>query len=120
MKRAKQRAANRLTYTDGDKIHFSNQGIPMVLVSIPLRYMHMPAEVVDKKRCGRLHRIDCRIPCKVCIIGVETSKKCNNRNVERSIFMENLNQPFRNMFKGSGEIENIGKYAQQPGKKHWF
>lgn len=42
-------AASRLTYTDGDKIHFSNQGIPMVLVSIPLRYMHMPAEVTDEK-----------------------------------------------------------------------
>ena len=37
-------AASRLTYTDGDKIHFSNQG-----VSIPLRYMHMPAEVADEK-----------------------------------------------------------------------
>ena len=42
-------AASRLTYTDGDKIHFSNQGVPMVLVSIPLRYMHMPAEVADEK-----------------------------------------------------------------------
>ena len=28
---------------------FSNQGVPMVLVSIPLRYMHMPAEVADEK-----------------------------------------------------------------------
>lgn len=42
-------AASRLSYTDGDKIHFSNQGVPMVLVSIPLRYMHMPAEVADEK-----------------------------------------------------------------------
>ena len=42
-------AASRLSYTDGDQIHFSNQGVPMVLVSIPLRYMHMPAEVADKK-----------------------------------------------------------------------
>lgn len=42
-------AASGLTYTDGDKIHFSNQGVPMVLVSIPLRYMHTPAEVADKK-----------------------------------------------------------------------
>ena len=40
---------SRLSYTDGDKIHFSNQGVPMVLVSIPLRYMHMPAEVADEK-----------------------------------------------------------------------
>ena len=42
-------AASRFSYTDGDKIHFSNQGVPMVLVSIPLRYMHMPAEVADEK-----------------------------------------------------------------------
>lgn len=42
-------AASRLSYTDGDKIHFSNQGVPMVLVSIPLRYMHTPAEVADLK-----------------------------------------------------------------------
>jgi len=42
-------AASRMTYTDGDKIHFSNQGVPMVLVSIPLRYMHTPAEMADLK-----------------------------------------------------------------------
>ncbi len=42
-------AASHLSYTDGDKIHFSNQGVPTVLVSIPLRYMHTPAEVADLK-----------------------------------------------------------------------
>lgn len=42
-------AASRLTYTDGDKIHFSDKGVPMVLVSIPLRYMHMPCEVADER-----------------------------------------------------------------------
>ncbi len=41
--------ASRLSYTDGDQIHFSNEGVPMVLVSIPLRYMHTPAEVADWK-----------------------------------------------------------------------
>lgn len=41
--------AGRLTCTDGDKIHFSGRGVPMALVSIPLRYMHTPAEVADKK-----------------------------------------------------------------------
>lgn len=41
-------AASRLSYTDGDKIHFSNKGVPIVLVSIPLRYMHMPCEVADE------------------------------------------------------------------------
>ncbi len=35
--------------TDGDRIHFSGEGVPLVLVSIPLRYMHTPAEVADLK-----------------------------------------------------------------------
>lgn len=47
--KTQREAASRLTYTDGDKIHFSNQGVPMVLVSIPLRYMHSPGEVADMK-----------------------------------------------------------------------
>ena len=42
-------AASNFSYTDGDKIHFSNQGVPMVLVSIPLRNMHTPGEVADMK-----------------------------------------------------------------------
>ena len=42
-------AAGGLTCTDGDKIHFSGEGVPLVLVSIPLRYMHTPAEVADRK-----------------------------------------------------------------------
>lgn len=42
-------AAGRLSYTDADQIHFSNQGVPVVLVSIPLRYMHMPCEVAQEK-----------------------------------------------------------------------
>lgn len=33
------------TGTDGDKIHQSAGGVPVVLVSIPLRYMHSPSEV---------------------------------------------------------------------------
>lgn len=41
-------AASGLTYTDADKIHFSGEGVPVVLVSIPLRYMHMPCEVADE------------------------------------------------------------------------
>lgn len=35
------------SYTDGDEIHTAATGIPTALVSIPLRYMHTPAEVVD-------------------------------------------------------------------------
>ena len=42
-------AASRLTCTDADQIHFSNQGVPIVLVSIPLRNMHTPGEIADMK-----------------------------------------------------------------------
>ena len=41
--------AERLSCTDADKIHFSGDGVPVALVSIPLRYMHTPAEVADWK-----------------------------------------------------------------------
>lgn len=42
-------SASSLSYTDADKIHFAGEGIPTVLLSIPLRYMHHPAEVADEK-----------------------------------------------------------------------
>lgn len=35
------------TYTDGDTISKTGMGVPVVLVSIPLRYMHSSAEVAD-------------------------------------------------------------------------
>ncbi|MDD7388453.1 MAG: M20/M25/M40 family metallo-hydrolase [Lachnospiraceae bacterium] len=35
------------TCTDADEIHFAADGIPTALVSIPLRYMHTPAETAD-------------------------------------------------------------------------
>lgn len=35
--------------TDADEIHMVGKGVPVVLVSIPLRYMHSPAEVADRK-----------------------------------------------------------------------
>lgn len=41
--------AGGMTHTDADKIHFCGPGIPTLLVSIPLRYMHSPAEVADEK-----------------------------------------------------------------------
>lgn len=50
-------AASRLSFTDADRIHFAGQGIPVVLMSIPLRYMHTPAEVADSRdveHCIRL------------------------------------------------------------------
>lgn len=35
--------------TDADEIHFAGKGIPTALVSVPLRYMHTPAEVADRQ-----------------------------------------------------------------------
>ena len=40
-------AANGYTGTDGDTMHRTGIGVPFALVSIPLRYMHNPAEVAS-------------------------------------------------------------------------
>ena len=40
-------ASGRGTHTDADAIQISRSGIPTGLVSIPLRYMHSPVEMVD-------------------------------------------------------------------------
>jgi endoglucanase len=40
-------AAGRHTGTDADVIHFSRVGVPTAVVSIPLRYMHSPVELVQ-------------------------------------------------------------------------
>jgi endoglucanase len=37
------------TATDGDTMLKSNEGVPFVLYSIPLRYMHSPVEVANIK-----------------------------------------------------------------------
>lgn len=37
------------TGTDADKIHLANQGIPVCLVSLPLRYMHTPSETCHEE-----------------------------------------------------------------------
>ena len=37
------------TGTDADAIQITQQGIPCVIISIPLRNMHAPAEVLDLK-----------------------------------------------------------------------
>ena len=39
----------RTTGTDADRIRFSGDGVPVALVSLPLRYMHSPSEVVSIK-----------------------------------------------------------------------
>ena len=37
----------RATWTDADAFHISRAGIPTGLVSVPLRYMHSPVELVQ-------------------------------------------------------------------------
>ena len=40
-------AAGRQTGTDADTVHLSRTGVATAVVSIPLRYMHSPVELVD-------------------------------------------------------------------------
>jgi putative aminopeptidase FrvX len=40
-------AVGRATGTDADAVHLSRGGVPTALVSIPLRYMHSPVELVQ-------------------------------------------------------------------------
>jgi len=50
-------ASGRSTGTDADAVHLSRGGVPTALVSIPLRYMHSPVELVqldDVHACARL------------------------------------------------------------------
>jgi putative aminopeptidase FrvX len=50
-------AVGRNTGTDADAVHLSRGGVPTALVSIPLRYMHSPVELValsDVHACARL------------------------------------------------------------------
>jgi putative aminopeptidase FrvX len=50
-------ASARATGTDADAVHISRGGVPTGLVSIPVRYMHSPVEVVqleDVHACARL------------------------------------------------------------------
>ncbi len=47
--RVQLESAARQTCTDAEQIHYSNEGVPVMLVSIPLRYMHSPSEVADER-----------------------------------------------------------------------
>jgi putative aminopeptidase FrvX len=50
-------ASGRATGTDADAVHLSRGGVPTALVSIPIRYMHSPVELVqlqDVHHCARL------------------------------------------------------------------
>jgi len=50
-------AAGGSTHTDADTVQLSRAGVPTAVVSIPLRYMHSPVELVqlsDVEACSRL------------------------------------------------------------------
>jgi putative aminopeptidase FrvX len=50
-------ATPRASGTDADAVHLSRRGVPCGIVSIPLRYMHSPVEVMqlsDVEACARL------------------------------------------------------------------
>ena len=50
-------ASGRRTGTDADAVHISRAGVPTAVVSVPLRYMHSPVEMValdDVAACARL------------------------------------------------------------------
>lgn len=50
-------ASARATGTDADAVHISRGGVPTALVSVPIRYMHSPVELVqidDIHACARL------------------------------------------------------------------
>ncbi len=50
-------ATGRATGTDADAVHISRGGVPTGLISIPIRYMHSPVELVqleDVHACARL------------------------------------------------------------------
>ncbi|GIV58513.1 MAG: hypothetical protein KatS3mg042_1426 [Rhodothermaceae bacterium] len=50
-------ASSRYTGTDTDDVFVSRSGVPSALVSLPMRYMHSPVEMVDLadvERCVHL------------------------------------------------------------------
>jgi putative aminopeptidase FrvX len=44
----------KITGTDADRIRFTNRGVPVALVSLPLRYMHSPVETVSLKEIEKV------------------------------------------------------------------
>ena len=60
------------TYTDGDTVMFTGAGIPIALVSIPLRYMHSSVEVASKRDIEQaielISTFLCRISTDTCLL----------------------------------------------------
>lgn len=52
------------TGTDADKIHFTNDGVPTALVSIPLRYMHSSVETLDMKDVEQIIELLAEFLCR--------------------------------------------------------
>jgi putative aminopeptidase FrvX len=46
---SRMRTVSRSTGTDTDSFAYANDGCPSVLISIPLRYMHTPVEMLHKR-----------------------------------------------------------------------
>ena len=54
--------AERNTYTDTDNVQIAREGIPCVLIDLPLKYMHTTVELLDMnaiRECGRLCALFC-------------------------------------------------------------
>src|SRR5690606_11657838 len=52
-----RQASSRWTGTDTDAFAYSNEGVPSVLVSLPLRYMHTTVEMIHKEDVDNVIRL---------------------------------------------------------------
>ncbi|SFC74204.1 Putative aminopeptidase FrvX [Parapedobacter composti] len=52
-----RQASSRWTGTDTDAFAYSNEGVPSVLISLPLRYMHTTVEMVHKEDVDNVIRL---------------------------------------------------------------
>jgi endoglucanase len=55
----------RATGTDADAIHLSRAGIPTALISIPLRYMHSPVEMVELDDVANAAKLIAAFACRL-------------------------------------------------------
>lgn len=49
----------KVTGTDADRIRFTNGGVPVALVSLPIRYMHSPVETVNLSTIDEIVELLC-------------------------------------------------------------